>query len=573
MAIQEPIKQRNFVPADFKVTDWEGLKQYFDILLQEQPESLEELEAYLRKVSELEAVIAEDMAWRYIHMTRDTQSETYTEHYQFFIREILPHLSIYQHQLNQKIASNPYFDQLPDYPYQTFKRSLKRDIELFREENVKLKSEEQSITQEYSVIMGEMTIEHKGKTITLQQAGKYLEKQDRALRKEVWEKVAQRRLQDVDRLDEVLDKLLKIRHQIAVNAGYESYTQYKFASMKRFDYSPEDTLNFHHAVETVVKPIFQAFMDERKARLGYDELKPWDTAVDIYGTSPLEPFEDGQELVNKSQNILKRIKPELGEMLQIMKNKGYLDVDSRLGKAPGGYNYPLMETGVPFIFMNAAGTQNDVITLLHESGHAIHSFVTQGIPLNDLKSTPSEVAELASMSMELISLDYYDEFYQDEQELTRAKKDQLRRSITIFPWIATVDAFQQWMYDHHDHSREERRNKWVELYHRFHGESIDWSEYEHVRANLWQRQLHIYEVPFYYIEYAIAQLGALAVWHNYKKSADAGLQQYLDALKLGYTRTIPEVYDTAGIKFDFSADYMRKQVEFCLQEYHKLELA
>ncbi len=574
MSIQQPTSKRVFLPEDFNVSDWEGLKIFFDMLMDEEPQRLDELEAFLQKVNELEAVISEDMAWRYINMTRDTQNEAYTEKYQYFIKEILPHLSVFQDKLNRKIAENEYFEELPDQPYETYKRALKREIDMFREVNVPLKTEEQSTTQKYSSIMGDMTIEHEGQTITLQQAGKFLERTDRELRETVWKKVRERRLRDKDDIDEVLDKLISLRHQIAKNTGYESYTQYKFASMKRFDYSPEDTLNFHQSVEEVVKPIYESFLKERKEKLGYDRLKPWDTAVDIYGTSPLEPFSNSEELVEKSKNILSNLKPELGEMLQTMKDKGYLDVESRLGKAPGGYNYPLMETGIPFIFMNAAGTQNDVITLLHESGHAIHSFVTQDITLNDLKNTPSEVAELASMSMELMALDYYNEFYQNPQELKRAQKDQLKRAITIFPWIATVDAFQQWMYDHYDHSHKEREDKWVELYYRFHGEEgIDWTGFEDTLANLWQKQLHIFEVPFYYIEYAIAQLGALAVWKNYKFSAKEGLEKYLNALKLGYTQTIPKVYDAAGIRFDFSAEYMRKQVEFCLEEYNKLELA
>ncbi|MEL7340488.1 MAG: M3 family metallopeptidase, partial [Bacteroidota bacterium] len=277
-----------------------------------------------------------------------------------------------------------------------------------------------------------------------------------------------------------------------------------------------------------------------------------------------------ERIVEAPHLVLGGLKTELGEMISLMNHMGYLDLDSRVGKAPGGYNYPLMEVGVPFIFMNAAGSQTDVITMLHESGHAVHSFLTRNIRLNALKRTPSEVAELAAMSMELLCLEGYEEFYQDSEELRRAKKNQLQRCIVVFPWIASVDAFQQWIYDHPGHSQEERNAAWTRLYYRFHGHTVDWTGYEEMLASMWLRQGHIFDVPFYYIEYAIAQLGALAVWRNYKQQPEQGLQQYLDALALGYTRTIPEIYEAAGIRFDFSADYVAQSIDFCLEAYQAL---
>jgi len=276
--------------------------------------------------------------------------------------------------------------------------------------------------------------------------------------------------------------------------------------------------------------------------------------------------------LRRSVEALSKVKTELGDMIMIMDQKGFLDLNSRVGKAPGGYNYPLMETGIPFIFMNAAGTQTDVITMLHESGHAVHSFVTRNIGLNVLKQPPSEVAELASMSMELLCLDYYDVYYKDQASLIRAQKGQLVRCITIFPWVATIDAFQQWVYDNPIHTHDERNEAFESLYIRFHGEAVNWEGFEGIRLNLWLKQMHVFEVPFYYIEYAIAQLGALAVWRNFKKDPEHGLNQYLEALKLGYTKPIPDIYEKAGIRFDFSEDYMRETVEFCLQEYRDLSV-
>ncbi|MDW3651357.1 MAG: M3 family oligoendopeptidase [Bacteroidia bacterium] len=563
---------RTFLPTDFEITDWESIKIYYDQLMEAEPDSVEKLEKYLKKRNELDGIVSEEYAWRYIRMTCNTQDEKIKEAFQFFVKEIIPHVSVCEDKLNRKLAANPYFNELDNNLYLTYTRQVKRAIEMFREANIPLSTEVQSLSQEYGSTMGAMTIEHEGKELTLQQAGKYMENRDQSVREEVWKKLAKRRSQDSEKLQELFDKLLQRRNQMAKNTGYDSYTRYKFDKMGRFDYQPADTKDFHNAVEKVVKPIYQELLQERRRLLGLSELRPWDLSVDIFGEVPLKPFEGADQLLERSVEALTHVQEELGEMIRIMDKKGFLDLDSRVGKAPGGYNYPLMETGIPFIFMNAAGTQTDVITMLHESGHAVHSFVTRNISLNALKQPPSEVAELASMSMELLCLDYYDAFYKDPTSLIRAKKGQLVRCITIFPWVATIDAFQQWLYDNPEHTHEERNAAFDELYIRFHGETVNWEGFEDIRRNLWLKQMHIFEVPFYYIEYAIAQLGALAVWRNFKQDPKGGLEQYLSALKLGYTRTIPEIYKEAGIRFDFSEDYMREAVEFCLKEYQDLSV-
>ncbi|MEO1451072.1 MAG: M3 family oligoendopeptidase, partial [Bacteroidota bacterium] len=535
-------------------------------------ETPDDLEAYLRKRNELDAIIAEEFAWRYIHMTRHTDDKEAQESYQNFVQQIMPHLSRYDDKLNRKIASHPAFSALPDRPYLTYKRQLKRHIDLFREENIPLHTEAQSTSQQYGVLTGAMTIEHNGQELTLQQASKYLEHKDGSLRQAIWEKINARRAQDQEALEGVFDKLIGLRHKIAQQAGYQSFTRFKFDQMGRFDYAPADTRAFHDAVEQVITPVYTQLLEERKRRLGLDVLRPWDLSVDIFGDTPLKPFEAAPQLLDRSVSALMRLRPELGEMIRIMDRLGFLDLESRVGKAPGGYNYPLMETGVPFIFMNAAGTQTDVITMLHESGHAVHAFLTRDIPLNALKQTPSEVAELASMTMELLCLDHYDAFYDDPKALARAQKGQLLRCIVIFPWIAAIDAFQQWVYDHPEASRDARKDAWVAIYSRFHGPAVDWSGYEDIRAGLWAKQGHIFDVPFYYIEYAIAQMGALAIWKNYKSDPATAMDAYLEALKLGYTRTIPELYAAAGIRFDFSADYMRECLDFCLKAYQEIEI-
>ncbi|MEL6671584.1 MAG: M3 family oligoendopeptidase [Bacteroidota bacterium] len=572
LTIQDNRLSRTFLPKDFDISDWETLEPYFKALLETDITSPESLQEFLKKRNELDALVSEDYAWRYIRKTRDTQNEAYKKSFLYFLQEIIPHLSTYRDQLNRKIAATPYLDQLEDEPYLTYVRGLKRQIELFREENVALSVEEESTSQQHGATLGAMTVEIGEQTLTIQEAGKILESRDRARRQEVWEKIAQRRAQDYEKLQDLFDKLISLRHQMAGNAGYSSYTRYKFDAMGRFDYSLEDTYAFHDAVEKVVKPVYESILEERRIKLGLEKLRPWDLQVDVLGDEPLVPFdrEKPEQLLARSVQSLAALKPELGEMLKIMDQKGFLDLETRIGKQPGGYNYPLMETGIPFIFMNAAGTQNDVITMLHESGHAVHSFVTRFISLNALKQTPSEVAELASMTMELLCLDQYKEFYPNHDDLIRAQKGQLIRCITIFPWIAAVDAFQQWAYDHPNHTHGERNGQWKALFTRFHGDAVDWSGYEDSMLNMWVKQGHIFDVPFYYIEYAIAQLGALAIWRNYKQDPEKGMNEYLEALKLGYTKPIPQIYEAAGIKFDFSAAYMKECVDFCLEQYHLL---
>lgn len=570
--VSTPQPNRSFIPNDFKITTWEALAPYFEQVFDLPLDSPSALDSFLAQRNELEAVVIEDMAWRYIRKTCDTQNEAHREAYQYFIQHIFPELSRYENKLNKKLAASPYFKELPDQPYLTYTRRIQRELELFREENIALEEQQQQLAQRFMEITGPMTITFQGETLTMQQAGKWLEDTDRTKRQEVWTLMQATRKTAWESLSDIFDQLVKLRTQIAQHAGYDTYTQYKFDELGRFDYQPTDTSQFHAAVEAVVTPIYQELLKERKEVLGVEVLKPWDVQVDIFGNTPLQPFEEAQQLADRTIIGLSRLKPELGAMIQLMNDKGFLDLASRAGKAPGGYNYPLAETGIPFIFMNAAGTHTDVTTMFHESGHAIHSFLTQEIELNALKNMPSEVAELAAMTMELLTLDQYDLFYPDTQAFKRAQKTQLMRCITVFPWVATVDAFQQWVYDHPTASSDERHAQWTAIYHRFHGDMVDFSGYESELSRLWLKQMHIFEVPFYYIEYAIAQLGALAVWKNFQANPEQGLNQYLAALSLGYTRTIPEIYVAAGIKFDFGADYISELVTYCMEAYQAIKL-
>ncbi|MEM9897486.1 MAG: M3 family oligoendopeptidase [Bacteroidota bacterium] len=573
LTLKDPKAARRFLPTDFEITDWAGIQPYYDQLLTRELGSLTALEHFLKDRDELGSVIQEDRAWRYIKQTKDTQDVNLREAFIFFVKEILPHALTYEDKLNRKVVESPFFDQLADDPYLTYKRQTKRDIEIFRKENVDLFTKAREVSQQYQGKQGELSIEHNEQTLTLQQAGKLLESRDRAFRKDVWHKMQEARAQIAPTTSKLFVQLVEIRHKIAQNAGYDNFTDYQFDALGRFDYKLQDVEKFHDAVENEVRPIYMKLLEKRKEIMGVDTLRPWDLSVDIYGEEPLNPFKDGQDLKEKAKRVLGNLHPALGQMLGIMDDKGYLDLESRVGKAPGGYNYPLAETGIPFIFMNAAGTQTDVTTMFHESGHAVHSFVTNEIHLNTLKSTPSEVAELASMAMELLCLDEYNVLYPEESTMKRAMKQQLDRCIDVFPWIATIDAFQQWIYVNPEVSEEDRHGKFMELYKRFHGDVVDWSGYEETLSRLWLKQGHVFEMPFYYIEYAIAQLGALGVWRNYHQNPEKGLEDYLSALQLGYTRPIPEIYEAAGIKFDFSRENVRDCVQYCLRAYESIQLS
>jgi len=562
-------KERKYIPAQLDIK-WETLEPFYQELSSRPMNSVQELEHWLHDRSELEAALEEDFAWRYIRMTCDTASEELLQQFQYFATEIEPKIAPFNNELNKKLVDSEYVKQLDEKKYFIYLRSIKKSLELFREENIPVQTEIQVEQQKYQSITGAMSVTIGNKEFTLEQAAALLKDTDRAKRQEAWEKITARRLQDKQPLNELFDLLMVLRHKVARNADFENFRDYMFQALGRFDYTPQDCYAFHEAIEKEIVPILREQAQKRKEALGLEELKPWDMDVDITGKPALKPFTDGADLVNKSIACFNRISPYLGERLEIMKANGLFDVESRKGKAPGGYNYPLAETGAPFIFMNSANTFRDLTTMVHEGGHAVHTFLTADLELNDFKHCPSEVAELASMSMELISMDNWDVYFENEEELKRAKRDQLIDVLKTLPWVAVVDQFQHWLYTNPDHTDAQRTDAWKQIFERFGAGFIDWSEYPEAEANLWQKQLHIFEVPFYYIEYGMAQLGAIAVWKNYKENPENGLQQYLDALKLGYTKTIKEIYETAGIKFDFSAGYVKDLAEFVKGELEKI---
>lgn len=570
--IQLPTKnKRIFLSDDLIIDSWNKIKPYFEDLKNRNLTNVADLEKWLKDRSELEAVLEEDMAWRYIKMNIDTTDVQLAESFNFFINEIEPNVAPFINDFNLKLVNSPFIDELNKEKYFIYLRGIKKQIDIFREENIALNTKLQAEAQKYGAISANMSIEYDGKELTLQQASNYLKNTDRKVREEVFHLMNEVRFKSEDELNVLYTDLIKLRNQVAKNAGFANYRDYMFAELGRFDYEAKDCFNFHEAIEKEVVPVTNSFDEEKKKLLGLERIKPWDTSVDPTGKPALKPFDGGEELINKTITCFNHIKPFFGECLSIMKELKYIDLDSKKGKAPGGFNYPLHEIGVPFIYMNSVGSQRDLVTMVHEGGHAIHSFLTRDLELTGFKDTPSEVAELASMSMELLTMDYWNEFYTNPEELKRAKKEQLEKALETLPWVASIDKFQHWIYENPNHTVEERYAKWNEIMKAFGSNQIDWTGNEKSLLSLWQKQLHLYEVPFYYIEYGMAQLGAIAVWRNYKQQPEKAIGQYMDALKLGYTKSIKDIYKAAGIEFNFSQAYVKELVDFIKDELKKLD--
>lgn len=561
---------RHFLPADFVIVDWQSLEPYFINLDERTIHSSADLEQWLKDASELEAVISEDACWRQIKMTCDTENKRLEESFNFFMMEIQPKIQSYSDKLNKKLIDCSFTNELDPSTYYTYLRNVKKNIELFREVNIPIQADLNVLQQQFGVIAGKMTVEVNGQEYTLQQAAKFLEDPNRQLREEVYRKINDRRLQDKNELNDLFSSLLQKRHQVAINTGFENYRDFRFKELGRFDYTANDCYQFHEAVKQHVMPLVNQIYEAKKKKLGLDTLRPWDVEAEPAGIQPLRPFKTGGELTEKTIACFDELKSFFGDCLRKMKEMGHLDLESRKGKAPGGYNCPLAESGAPFIFMNAAGQLDDVTTMVHEGGHAIHSFLAHELTLTGFKEYPTEIAEVASMAMELFSMNHWHVFFENKDELLRAKEQQLERVITIFPWIATIDKFQHWVYENPTHTMEERANQWLNIQQEFSSTAIDFTGLEDYRRFGWQRQLHLFEVPFYYIEYGIAQLGAIGLWQQYKQDPATAINNYITALQLGGTRTLPELFKAAGLEFNFSPAYISQLMLFVKKELEEL---
>jgi len=549
-----------FIPGDFDASSWENIEPYVDDLIQRNLSCSSCLEKLISDSSNLAEHISETGALLYIGMTCDTENETKKNDFLNFVENVRPKLSKFSDKLNRRIAEHPSVGDLPDR-YDLMIRGIKSDIDIFREENIPLGVEQTKLVTKAQGITGGMTVEFEGEERTFPEMKAFLESNNRSVRENAWKSMVSRWMNDSEELSEIFDKLIKIRHEIAKNAGFDSYTNYMFKAMHRFDYTVEDCLTFHNSIEKVCMPIVREINEKRRSSFNLEILSPWDvneksgSGPDIEGKNPLRPFENVGEMVQKLSELFHKMSRDLGNKFDKLVEMDTLDLETRKGKAPGGYQYYLEKSRVPFIFMNAAGLQGDLETMIHESGHAFHSLYCGHLDLIDERNYPIEFAEVASMSMELLTQDEWQIFYDNDDEVNRAILSHLEGVVFLLPWIATIDAFQHWIYANPNHTREERTEYWLSLRDRF-GSRMDWKDNEDFRELSWQQQGHLFGVPFYYIEYGIAQLGALQLWQTHRKSPEKALKDYQNAMKLGNTKILPELFAAAELKLGFDEKHV-----------------
>ena len=568
-----------FVPSDLDASRWDRIEPLVTALRGRAVNTPEEFERWLLDRSELDAACSESAAEVYINMTCGTDDEQAQDAYTTYIAEVSPHLTRAAFDLDR--VQVQLFDrfEIDRDRYGVLDRDTRSAVELFRDENVPIETELVQLDQQYDKLCGAMMIDFDGEERTLPQMGVYQESQDRSVRESAWRAVVERRAADADAMQTIFDQMVGKRNQLALNAGYDNYVGYAFRSRRRFDYSVKDCLAFHKACEEVIVPMARRVDQRRRERLGVETLRPWDMGVDEQGRAPLRPFANGVDLVSKSQRVFDRLDPRLGGLFDELGDGSNtngcaggacLDLDSRRGKAPGGYQYNRDRSRVPFIFMNAAGLHRDVETLVHEAGHAFHSMLARDEPLMHYRESPIEFAEVASMSMELLSMPYWDEYYPDEGDLARARRQQLEGSVLLLPWIATIDAYQHWIYANPSHSRDERAGCWIDLDERF-GRGFSWDGLDQYRRIHWQRQPHLFGSPFYYIEYGIAQLGALGLWlASIERGEASAVDLYCDSLALGGSKPLPDLFAAAGLPFDFGPETVKRLADRVEAELEKL---
>ncbi len=562
-------KPRKFINENIDFSDWEAANSELNNLLKYEIDSAESLEKYLQYYSEFFSVLQEKFAWKYIDMTRHSDDEDRRKAFNEFFSNIYLKAEPYRIKLLKRYLNSEYRNELDSDRYKNFDRVVQRYVDAFKEETIPYEKKEKELASQYGSIIGSLTVEYEGEEYTLMQLRKFLQDQDRDVREKTW-KLSMEKVNSVrDKLEKLFDDLKSTRIPQAKNAGFDNYREYIHYKKGRFSYTVDDIFTFHKSVEKIVVPFVKKYNRRRVKELNIDTLRPWDLNVEPSGRN-LIPFKTVDEFVDKAISILGKVDKQFGENFEKMKISGLLDLENRKGKAPGGYNMPLHETGAPFIFMNAAKLPGDVRTILHESGHAMHSFSTANEWLINYKSTPHEAAELASMSMELLTLNHWKDYYSNEEDYKIARRNELFGTIAFLPWCMTVDAFQQWIYTNPDHTPEERENYFAGLLDRF-DIGASWEGLEKYKKIRWMIQQHIFTRPFYYIEYGIAQLGALAVYRNYRRNDKNAIEDYKKFLKLGYSKSIDNLYEAAGIKFDFSESYINDLVEFIQEELEQLD--
>ena len=562
-----------FIPDEFDASKWENIEPYVNDLLERKLSSAGCLESLISDSSNLAEHISETGALLYINMTCDTEDERKKNSFLSFVENVRPKLSKFSDELNRRIIDHKSIADLPTR-YDLMIRGIKSDIEIFREENIPLGVEQTKLVTKAQGITGAMTVVFEGKERTFPEMRGFLESNDRIQRENAWKSMVKRWMENSEELSDIFDELISIRHKIALNSGFKSYTDYMFRAMHRFDYTVEDCLTFHESIEQVCMPIVKKINSERIASFDLKILSPWDvneksgSGPDIAGKNPLRPFDNVDGMVTKLSELFHNMSNDLGTKFDKLVEMDTLDLETRKGKAPGGYQYYLEKSRIPFIFMNAAGLQGDLETMIHESGHAFHSLYCGHLDLIDERDYPIEFAEVASMSMELLTQPNWNIFYEKQEDANRAKISHLEGVVFLLPWIATIDAFQHWIYANPGHTREERKIQWISLRERF-GSEMNWEDHEDFRELSWQQQGHLFGVPFYYVEYGIAQLGALQLWQTHRKNPEKALKDYSNAMELGNTKTLPDLFAAAELKLGFDEKHLQSligEVEVAMSE-------
>lgn len=560
----------SFIPRDLKINSWNDLAPYFDALLTRSIANESELESFVADYSLVLKVYGEASSWAYIMQSRHTDDATYGERLDTFNTEIGPKVNTASNAVNKRIAENEFFAALPDERYGQLKKILTRQLEMYVPANEKPLAELAELESKYNQIVGGLSVTVNGETLTIPQARVLTRSKDRDIREKARIAIHEAYASVKPQVDALYDQIIKKANEVAKNAGYANYRDYAHNDRMRFDYTVADTQKFEDAIEKYVVPLAKEIYHDHAKRMGLDpaDARPWDAhwrnMPSAPDEEPLHPFQTAEELKQKGIDVFSRVRPEFGDNLSRMDAAGLFDLESRPNKQSGAYNSPLPITGMPFMLMNAVGTAGDVQTFMHEGGHAQHSFLTTADPLIQYQDyyTPAEQAETASMGMELISMKYWDTFYPNPEDFKRAQREKLEETILFLPWCAVVDSIQQWVYTHPDHTAAQRDAKFKELMTRFGLAEGDWSGYEDYLMDDFVGQMHIFQLPFYYLEYGIANLGALQLYRNDLQNPQTALDGYIAGLSLGYSKGLPEIWQTMGIEFNFSAEKIQELMTF-----------
>ena len=557
-------------PAVFMQWKWNQIRPFADDL-EKRLLSDTSLDQWVMDWSDLNRLISEMFARLWVATTLNTSDPFVKERFSNFLDETLtPSLAANQ-LLKQKLLAS----DLRPVGFEIALRNMKVEAAIYRESNLSLFNEEKKLVNEYDETIGAQTVEWEGREVTTTQLQPVFLSPDRPRREKAWRLSMERRLVDRQKLNGLWGMLLDLRRQIAANADFPDYRAYHWQELLRFDYSPEDCAGFHRAIEQVAVPAARRIYEKRQRQLGLSSLRPWDLNVDPLGRKALKPYQTVSELEDKVSAIFHRVDPELGEYFETMRTMGLLDLENRKGKAPGAYcnNYDMSR--LPFIFENAVGLHEDVETLIHEGGHAFHVFEEAHLPYYHQLAVGMEFAEVASMAMELLASPYLlasEGGFYSEKEAARARIEHLEEAVTFWPYMAVVDGFQHWAYTHPDAAANTDNcdQQWAELYQRF-MVGVDWSGLDDIMVTGWQRKPHIFEVPFYYIEYGLASLGAFQVWRNAMQDQHGAVAAYRRALALGGTAPLPKLYETAGARFAMDTRALEKAVSLAEEMITKLE--